>query len=75
MEDVGFRVAFAQHYDRPTQLNGHNGLKNWIEMFGNHLFNGIPEQTKNEIVTKVENSLKGTLYKDGIGLQIIKEYV
>lgn len=64
MEDVGFRVTFAQHYDRPTKLDGDNGLKNWIAMFGNHLFNGIPEKAKNEIVTKVESNLKETLYKD-----------
>jgi len=65
MEEVGFRVTFAQHYDRPTQLDGNNGLKNWITMFGNHLFNGIPEKAKNEIVIKVESNLKETLSKDG----------
>lgn len=65
MEDVGFRVTFAQHYDRPTKLDGDDGLKNWIAMFGNHLFNGIPEKAKNEIVAKVESNLKETLYKDG----------
>lgn len=65
MEAVGFRVTFAQHFDRPTQLDGDDGLKNWIAMFGNQLFNGIPEKAKNEIVTKVESNLKETLYKDG----------
>lgn len=65
MEDVGFRVTFAQHYDRPTKLDGDDGLKNWIAMFGNHLFNGIPEKAKNKIVAKVESNLKETLYKDG----------
>ena len=34
MEEVGFRVIFAQHFDRPTPLVGENGLKNWIKMFG-----------------------------------------
>jgi len=65
MEDVGFRVTFAQHYDRPTKLDGYNGLKNWMEMFGDHLFNGIPEKTKNNIVTKVISNLKETLYVEG----------
>lgn len=65
MEEAGFRVTFAQHLDRPTQLDGENGLKNWIGMFGNQLFDGIPEFTKNEIITNVEKNLKETLYKDG----------
>ncbi|WP_026576744.1 class I SAM-dependent methyltransferase [Bacillus sp. UNC438CL73TsuS30] len=65
MEEAGFRVTFAQHFDRPTPLDGVNGLKNWIEMFGNHLFDGIPDHSRDEIVTNVENNLKGVLYKDG----------
>lgn len=27
MEEVGFRVIFAQHFDRPTPLDGDHGLK------------------------------------------------
>jgi trans-aconitate methyltransferase len=65
MEEVGFRVIFAQHFDRPTQLDGDNGIENWIKMFGKGLFNGIPEHKINAIVTNVEKNLKSTLYKDG----------
>ncbi|WP_237563619.1 class I SAM-dependent methyltransferase [Halalkalibacter okhensis] len=46
MEEGGFRVTFAQHFDRPTQLHGDNGLKNWIDMFCTHMFDGISEHTK-----------------------------
>jgi trans-aconitate methyltransferase len=28
MEDVGFRVTFAAHFDRPTLLEGEHGLRN-----------------------------------------------
>ena len=65
MEEVGFRVTFAQHYDRPTLLDGDNGLKNWIEMFGSDMFEGIVEDRKDYIITKVENNLKEILCKDG----------
>ncbi len=65
MEEAGLRVTFAQHYDRPTQLDGYEGLKNWIDMFCNHLFDGIPENTTNDIITNVIRNLKGVLYKDG----------
>ena len=33
LEKYGFRVVFARHFDRPTPLNGQDGLKNWIKMF------------------------------------------
>lgn len=62
MENVGFKVHFAQHFDRPTPLDGDNGLRNWIEMFGDSLFEGVPENVKGEIITKVEQNLKETLY-------------
>lgn len=65
MEDAGFNVTFAQHYERPTQLDGENGLKNWIHMFGNMLFDGIPEEKKKQIIENVEKNLKDNLYQDG----------
>lgn len=64
MEEVGFRVTFAEHYDRPTPLRGENGLRNWIEMFGNHMLESVAEDRKDDIIKKVENSLKEILYKE-----------
>lgn len=65
MEEVGFRVTFAEHYNRPTQLEGNHGLKNWIEMFCVSLFDGISEVAKNEIISKVEHNVRATLHIDG----------
>lgn len=65
MEKAGFRVTFAQHFDRPTKLDGDNGLKNWIDMFGSNLFTGIPVDKKDSIISKVERNLKEILYQDG----------
>ncbi len=65
MEQAGFRVTFAHHFDRPTPLNGDRGIKNWIDMFGSSMFEGIPDDTKERIISKVENKLKDILYKDG----------
>lgn len=64
MEAAGFRVVFAQHFERPTELQGEDGLKNWIDMFGSQLFEGIPDSIKEEIVANVENQLKGVLFKE-----------
>nr|WP_263323531.1 class I SAM-dependent methyltransferase [Neobacillus sp. Marseille-Q6967] len=66
MEQAGFRVTFAHHYDRPTPLEGDNGLRNWIEMFALGMFEGISENIKEQVLSKVENNLKPLLIKDGI---------
>ncbi|MED1439811.1 methyltransferase domain-containing protein [Aeribacillus composti] len=65
MEEVGFRVVFAQHFDRPTPLHGENGVKNWIEMFAGSLFNDVADDTKSFIITNIENKLKNTLFQNG----------
>ncbi|WP_347709288.1 hypothetical protein [Bacillus sp. FJAT-47783] len=56
MEEIGFNVTFAHHFDRPTPLSGDNGLKNWIEMFTSSMFEGIPETRKEQIIANVENN-------------------
>jgi len=65
MEEVGFRVIFAQHFDRPMLLDGNNRIRNWLEMFGSGMFEGLTEETKDLIITKVENNLKGVLFYNG----------
>ncbi|NMO77579.1 class I SAM-dependent methyltransferase [Niallia alba] len=65
MEKVGFRVTFAQHFVRPTPLDGDNGLRNWIAMFGDQLFHDIPLDDKNDIISKVEENVKDILYIKG----------
>ena len=65
MEKTGFRVIYAQHFDRPTPLDGENGLKNWIQMFGNQLFIHVSDGAKDEIISNVEYKLKKELYRDG----------
>lgn len=65
MEAAGFRVTFAHHFDRPTPLDGENGLKNWIDMFANSFFEGITLDKKAFIIEKVEQQLKSQLYIEG----------
>ena len=65
MEQAGFRVTFAQHFDRPTPLDGENAITNWIDMFGSSMLTGVPECKKADIIAKVENNLKEVLYRDG----------
>lgn len=71
MEEVGFQVTFAQHYDRPTPLEGSNGLKNWLKMFALSFFNGLDERKQEQVITKIENQLKPRIYN---GSQWIADY-
>lgn len=34
LESAGFEVTYAWLFDRPTPLEGPEGLKNWVRMFG-----------------------------------------
>lgn len=65
MEKSGFYVTFAMHFDRPTPLEGEDGLKNWIRMFCTQLLEGIPEQETEMIIANTEKQLKGSLWKNG----------
>ncbi|MBT2737872.1 hypothetical protein [Bacillus sp. ISL-7] len=65
MEQVGFRVTFAHRFDRPTPLDGDRAIRNWIDMIGSSMFEGILDDSKVRIISQVENKLKDILYKDG----------
>lgn len=59
LESAGFRVLFAEHYDRPTELSDENsGIKDWISMFGENFFIGVPENHIDEIKSEVQEKVK-----------------
>ena len=64
MEKTGFRVTFAHHFDRPTPLQGKDGLRNWIDMFAGNILKDLHKDSREEIITNTENSLQERLYKN-----------
>lgn len=45
LENHGFRVLFAENYDRPTKLAySKNGIVDWLSMFGDAFFEGIDSE-------------------------------
>ena len=63
LEKRGFRIFFATHFDRPTQLQDtDNGIKDWIRMFGNAFFKDIPETDIDTILEEIQETLKPTRY-------------
>lgn len=66
LENAGFRVTYATLFDRPTELKGSNGLKDWINMFVKTPFSVINnEDEKRMIIDKTVSNLQEILYKDG----------
>lgn len=67
LEQSGFKVSYAHHFDRPTPLtDGEKGLNHWLDSFADDFF---PEFTKGEksiIYGKIKNKIQSDLYKDGI---------
>lgn len=65
MEKIGFTVRFAQHFDRPTPLKGDQGLRHWMEMFCEGIFENQPDTVKERIMSNVEKNLEDVLYHNG----------
>src|SRR5664279_1682088 len=66
LESKGFRVNYAIYYDRETKLNDDkDGIKDWLKMFAIHYFNGIEENTVEEILNEVQDLLKSTNFVNG----------
>ncbi|MEN1969071.1 class I SAM-dependent methyltransferase [Lentibacillus sp. N15] len=64
MENAGFKVTYARHFERPTPLESSNGLRNWIEMFGKSMFSGLDHKTIQKIIAGVEYDLWDTMFQD-----------
>lgn len=65
MEENGFTVSYAFYFDRPTKLNGVDGLKSWIAMFCSNWLSDIPEDVRDLIIEKAEATLKPLLLHEG----------
>jgi len=66
LEKKGFRVRFAAHFDRPTELKDtENGIRDFLRMFGNAFFTDIPEKAMESILTEIQETVRPTNYRNG----------
>jgi trans-aconitate methyltransferase len=66
LENAGFRVRLAEHYERPTELaDSENGITDWITMFGKNFFTGVSEEHQREVLNECKMVLKATNFHDG----------
>ncbi|MEP6747169.1 MAG: methyltransferase domain-containing protein [Bacteroidota bacterium] len=65
LEQRGFRVTYAAHFNRETALNNtEHGIKDWIKMFGTTYLQDIGTVTLENVLTEVENKLRVTHFRD-----------
>lgn len=65
LESNGFETTYAGLIDRPTELVGSDGLRNWIQMFGQHWLNDIPESDYDSFFEAVEENARPKLFRNG----------
>jgi trans-aconitate 2-methyltransferase len=65
LEKQGFRVTFAVHFNRPTAVEGEDGLQSWLEMYLNNIVSALPEAARTPFFRQVEDRLRPTQYRDG----------
>lgn len=66
LEDQGFRVTYATHYNRKTPLqDGDKGVAKWIAMFGSQYLEGVSESEKQELITEITAILEPFYNEDG----------
>ncbi|GAB6930467.1 class I SAM-dependent methyltransferase [Paenibacillus sp. JCM 10914] len=65
LEQTGFRVVFAQHFDKPTALKGNMGVKDWMDSFAHYFFPDLSSTEKIAIYQAIEDQVKPQLYHEG----------
>ncbi len=66
LESVGFKVTFAQWYDRPTELvDEEEAILDWLSMFAKPFFKGVADKDCIEIKNEVQKHLAEQLFSNG----------
>jgi trans-aconitate 2-methyltransferase len=66
LERHGFEVRNASLFDRPTPLEGENGLDQWLRMFGQTYLGKLSPEQGDGLVRQLEELLRPALYSDGV---------
>ncbi len=65
LEARGFRVLYAHHFDRPTMLEGENGMYGWLTMFAAQIFAPLTETDRHNVLCAVQDRLRPALCRNG----------
>jgi trans-aconitate methyltransferase len=62
LERHGFEVSFATLFDRPTQVEGEDGLEDWLAMFGGSM---LGQDSGVHLRRAIANRLRPKMFRDG----------
>ncbi|KPV56694.1 methyltransferase type 11 [Paenibacillus sp. A3] len=65
LEQTGFSVTLAQHFDKPTPLKGETGLRNWLDKFADYFFPDVTPADKTSIYRTIEAKVKPHVDRGG----------
>lgn len=66
LEAAGFRVIYAHHYDRPTELKDSDaGIIDWLDMFAEGFFADVSLNARIDLMHEVQERVRPTLFRDG----------
>jgi trans-aconitate methyltransferase len=66
LERHGLEVSRAELFDRPTALEGENGMEDWLRMFCGSFFKGMPATEAATQMRQVVDLLRPERYRDGV---------
>jgi trans-aconitate methyltransferase len=66
LEATRLEVTFAALFDRPTPLQGENGLRDWVKMFAGSVLAAVPAERREEFLRAVEDVARPELFRDGV---------
>ena len=65
LESAGLEPREAFLIDRFTALEGDDGLRQWVRMFGQKILSEIPAGSHDEFFRQLEEAVQPVLYRDG----------
>lgn len=64
LEKGGFVVRMLAYFDRPTPLQGEEGIRNWLRMFGSPFLNDVPDSAR--VMARTEEILRPAAFRNGV---------
>ena len=65
LERAGLEVTDASLFDRPTPLEGEEGIRHWVAMFAGDLLGRVPPGDRETFFRRLEAVLRPTLDREG----------
>ncbi|SFF26134.1 Trans-aconitate methyltransferase [Paenibacillus algorifonticola] len=66
LEQQGFRVTYAAHFDRPTKIkDNEQGLQHWLRGFADNFFTALSEAERHAVCSKIAVKARNELFHDG----------